>query len=44
MAVKNRDANQKVTIVSTASRPGNTPSLKLPISSVPHVHMPKARV
>lgn len=44
MATKNRDANQKVTIVSTASRPGNTPSLKLPISSVPHVHMPKARV
>lgn len=41
VSVKKRDANQKTTIIPTASRPGNSPSLNLPISSVPHVHMPR---
>ena len=44
VAMKKRDPNQKTTIIPTASRPGNSPSLNLPMSSVPHVHMPSSKV
>ena len=39
-AMRKRDLNQKTTTITTASRPGNSPSMNLPISSVPHVHTP----
>ena len=39
-AMRKRDPNQKTTTITTASRPGNSPSMNLPISSVPHVHTP----
>lgn len=43
-AMRKRDPNQKTTTITTASRPGNSPSMNLPISSVPHVHTPTSNV
>jgi hypothetical protein len=43
-AMGKRDPNQKTTIISTASRPGNSPSMNLSMSSVPHVHTPSSKV
>jgi hypothetical protein len=43
-AMRKRDPNQKTTIISTASRPGNSPSMNLSMSSVPHVHTPSSKV